>query len=353
MAHEAQHVVEQPTPTSMLSAIGWLVLGGLLAVLTMEAVLRCLPVNAGWVNPLPTPEQPLIRYEPGAAFVYSRGWNLANVERGRFNNLGFVSAHDYRASAPAVAVIGDSYIEAAMIPDGRRVHEQLQSLLPDGVQSLGFGQSGADLADDLIMARYAAKHFELRALVFVLSPADVLGSGKPRPRGFWFSGRGAATRIHGAAQVQLRNLFYRSSLLSYLFVNLKFAPADLLDDGFNATVVTAGAAEFDAAASDQLEFFLAQLHVLAEREGMRPRDVVLMLDADRAALYAGGAPSALHLALLARARTSGFSVVDLTDAFSAEFVRTGLQLDVAAEDSHWNVRAHQLAARAVAAVLSP
>ncbi len=348
---DTQHMAEQPKHISMLRGIGWLVLGALLAVLTMEGVLRCLAVNSGWVNPVPTPQQPLIRYEPGAAFVYSRGWNLANVQRGWFNNLGFVSAYDYQVGAPAVAIIGDSYVEAAMIPDGTRVHEQLQPLLPNGVQALGFGQSGADLADDLIMARHAAEHFQLRGLVFVLSPADVLGSGKPRPRGFWFSGHGAATRMYSAAQVQLRNLFYRSSLLSYLLVNLKFAPADLLDDGFNAIAAPSLAEGFDKSASDHLGYFLSQVQMLATREGLRPEAVVLLLDADRAALYAHEAPSALHAALGARARSSGFAVVNLSDAFSAEFARTGLRLDVAAEDSHWNVRAHELAARGVAEVL--
>ena len=351
MTAENQHIAERPSRMHTLSGIGWLALGALLAVATMEGVLRCLPVNSGWVNPTPTRDQPLIRYEPGTAFTYSRGWSLANVTHGRFNNFGFVSAYDYRVGAPAVAIIGDSYVEAAMITNGARVHEQLQHLLPNDTQALGFGQSGADLADDLIMARYAAQHFQLQGLVFALSPADVLGSGKPRPRGFWFSGHGATTRIHSAAQVQLRNLFYRSSLLSYLFVNLKLAPADLLDDGFNTASPPPATEGFDPAASGHLDFFLSQVQVLAAREGVRPEAVVLLLDADRTALYAGDAPSALHSALLARARASGFSVVDLTDAFSAEFARTGLRLDVASDDSHWNVRAHRLAARAVAAAL--
>ena len=183
------------------SGVGWFAAGILLALLAMESTLRCLPVNAGWGNPQPTPDQPLIRYVPGAAFVYSRGWNFANVQRGRFNNLGFASSYDYVVGAPAVAVIGDSYVEAPMIPDGKRLHEQLQSLLPKGVQSLGLGQSGADLADDLVMARFAAKRFPLRGLVFLLSPADVSGAGNPRPRGFWFSGTGGALRVRSAARV--------------------------------------------------------------------------------------------------------------------------------------------------------
>ena len=346
------HATNPQTRVSMLQGIGWFAIGVLLTLLVLEGVLRLLPVNAGWTNPAPTHDEPLIRYVPGAPFVYSRGWSFANVQRGRFNNLGYVSEHDYRAGALTVAVIGDSYVEAAMIPGGRRMHERLQILLPGWMQAIGMGQSGADLADDLVMARYAATHFELKAIVILLSPADVLSSGKPRPRGFWFSGSGSATRIHSAAQVALRNQLYRSRLLSYLFVNLKFAPADLLDDGFNAaeTEVTP-ASDFDATASDHLAFFLHALQALAAQEGLRPEAVVLLLDADRTALYEGGPASALHNALLQRARDSGASVIDLSAAFGDEFARTGRKLEMGDDDSHWNARAHQIAAQRVAEAL--
>jgi hypothetical protein len=64
-----------------------------------------------------TAADPVLHFTPNRPFTNSLGWNLHNVVRGRVNNAGFVNDQDYaRDGPPLIAVIGDSFIEAQMVP---------------------------------------------------------------------------------------------------------------------------------------------------------------------------------------------------------------------------------------------
>ena len=60
---------------------------------------------------------PVLHFTPNRPFTNSLGWNFHNVVHGRVNNAGFVNDQDYvRDGPPLIAVIGDSFIEAQMVP---------------------------------------------------------------------------------------------------------------------------------------------------------------------------------------------------------------------------------------------
>src|SRR5262245_52849906 len=86
-----------------------------LLLLMAEAMLRFLPVASGMRTVAVTAESPVFHFTPNRDYVYSIGWDLALANRGRVNNAGFVNAQNYQkdGETPLLAVIGDSYIEAA------------------------------------------------------------------------------------------------------------------------------------------------------------------------------------------------------------------------------------------------
>src|SRR5207248_11411494 len=96
-----------------------------------EGIFRLLPVHTGFeVQPV-NAENPIIRFRPNRDFLYSHGAFLTNVNHGHVNNDGFINNQDYDAgdTRPLLAVIGDSYIEAAMVSypqrlQGRRAAQQ-------------------------------------------------------------------------------------------------------------------------------------------------------------------------------------------------------------------------------------
>ena len=86
-------------------------------LLAAEIVLRFLPVASGLRSMPVNAANPVLRFSPNRALVYSLGWNFHTVVRGRVNNAGYVNDQDYvREGPPLIAVIGNSFIEAQMVP---------------------------------------------------------------------------------------------------------------------------------------------------------------------------------------------------------------------------------------------
>src|SRR5947208_1609147 len=104
----------------LLASIGlWLV--------SAEVVCRFLPVHSGFeVQPVDA-ANPIIRFRPNRDYLYSHGALLTNINRGHVNNYGFTNGQDYDLPdpRPLLAVIGDSYIEAAMVPVPHELHGRL------------------------------------------------------------------------------------------------------------------------------------------------------------------------------------------------------------------------------------
>ena len=128
---------------------GIAVLTGLLvAVVCLELLLWTLPVHGG-AHPLPVDdENPIHRYEPNRQFTWSRDFYFSIVNRVRINNFGFVSDFDYdpTATTPLLAVIGDSFVEAFMVPFPQTCAGRLAATLNDPARVYAFGTSRSPLS---------------------------------------------------------------------------------------------------------------------------------------------------------------------------------------------------------------
>ena len=102
-------------------------------VLAHEVVLRFLPVAWAPRVQAPAAADPIQRYQPGTPFTWSLGWDFYVVVKGRTNAQGFVSAYDYDPAdaRPLVAVIGDSMVEALIVPFAETLTGRLQAMLQD------------------------------------------------------------------------------------------------------------------------------------------------------------------------------------------------------------------------------
>ena len=108
---------------------GLVLLGSLCFILLLlEIVFRFLPVRSVLHTDVLNDAKPIPSYLANERGVWSRDWNFSIVNTLQTNNLGFVNPQDYvKTDNPVVAVIGDSFVEAAMVtgPRGvsRRVNE--------------------------------------------------------------------------------------------------------------------------------------------------------------------------------------------------------------------------------------
>jgi len=73
---------------------------------------------------------------------------------------------------PLVAVIGDSFIEAQMLPYAQTFHGLLAKLFEGKLRFYSFAASGAPLSQFLVWARYAVSKFKARALVINVVGSD-------------------------------------------------------------------------------------------------------------------------------------------------------------------------------------
>src|SRR5947209_8462452 len=119
-----------------------------LTLLALEIGLRFLPV--AWAPPVvpPTADNPIQRYAANTPFTWSLGWNFRVVTRKRTNAQGFVADGDYDAAAttPLIAVAGDSFIEALLVPDRESLTGRLQAMLGGRGRAYAFAQSGSPLS---------------------------------------------------------------------------------------------------------------------------------------------------------------------------------------------------------------
>src|SRR6185436_3790485 len=122
-------------------------------LLAAEIVLRFLPVSTGLRSMPVTAAGRVLHFTPNRPCTNSLGWTMHNVVHGRVNTAGFVNDQDYvREGPPLIAVIGDSFIEAQMVPYAESLQGRLATALAGKFRIYSFAASGAPLSQYLIFA---------------------------------------------------------------------------------------------------------------------------------------------------------------------------------------------------------
>ena len=342
-------------------------IGLLLPLLAAEAVLRLLPVRTG-LRTLPVnPANPVRRFEPNREFVFSRDWNLEGINRGRTNNLGFINDQDYDSTArsPLLAVIGDSYVEAPMVPFPETIQGRLARCTEGQGRVYSFGASGVPLSEYLGEADYARARFHPDAAVVIVVGNDFDRSlrqytGAKGQHVFRKDSTGLVLELVNYEPSLWRRLVRHSALARYVVLNLAggvdAAGAILRGNAPRPTY----AGNTDASTSPErvrdsravVDEFLRQL---PGRAGLPPGRIVILVDAIRPEMYdadslkatAGLFIDVMRRYLLERARAAGFDAFDLQEQFILRYARDSTRFEFPT-DNHWNGGGHEVAA-AVAA----
>ncbi len=115
------------------------------SLLALEIILRFLPVHDGFRTLAVNDANPILRYTPNRVITWSRHASFSMVNRTRINDRGFINDQDYEPDAPGplLAVIGDSFVEAAMMPYADTLHGRLAARLASAGRVYSFGTGGA------------------------------------------------------------------------------------------------------------------------------------------------------------------------------------------------------------------
>lgn len=349
--------------TGNLAAI---VFGLLLTLLLLEAMLRLLPVNEGLRTQPVHVDAPIYHFEPNRTSTWSNLADFSMHNRVHANNFGFINDQDYTTdgTSPLTAVIGDSFVEAVMVPYPETIQGRLADLLQGQCRIYSFAASGAPLSQYLAYAEYACTTFHAKKLIFVIVGNDFdesLARYANMPGFHYFSEHGNTlelTRKDYAPSWAVR-LVRHSRLALYLLTNVRIqdiwnrwrqdsAPAPNDYVGQTRAAVDPERLRLSLLAVD------AFLHKLPEATGLAPNQVLFLVDGIRPQLYDSTyQPETDHsyFAQMRRdfmleAKNNGFNVVDLQPYFRSAFSATRTRYEFPL-DAHWNGPGHEIAARAV------
>lgn len=324
--------------------------GGMLAFLiACELLLRVLPVSTATQTGYHI--DPLINTAlPHHVFKTATGWDLRNAQTVQTNNFGFVAARDFSRDERAVALIGDSFVEASMLSAGQRPGVQLQSALPPSRPVYAMGAPGTALLDYAERIRFAHQTLGVRDFVLLMERYDVrqsfCGSGNVAGPCLRHDTLAAATELQ-ALPGRAKRILRHSALAQYLFSQLKLDPARLSQQVLGqARPATAEhkdkASAVVVAAAQPSAQELARLAVVTETffQRIRPyRDgrLVIVLDSDRAAIQRGQRTAdAARDQFMALAKAEGALLIDTEPLYREHVARSELKLEVGPYDGHLN-----------------
>lgn len=339
-----------------------------LPLIVLEVVLWVLPVSSSTGALVLDEKNPVMRYTPNQEYVFSKGWNFAIVNKGRINNYGFVNDHDYtrHASNGPIVVIGDSYVEAMMVPYKQTIQGRLAEILPGDRQVYSVGVSGAQLADYLEFARYSREEFHPNVIVFVIVGNDfdeslTRYSSTPgyhfEPLGKVSEFRITRTDYHPS---KWKSVVRHSALVRYLWKTIGIGNLyDVVSAQWGASREYAG--NTDASVSSErllysqaaVDFFLQQL---PQHAGLAPSRIVFVVDGVRPELYAFSEtdqqkPTYFQIMrqyFIEQAMSLGYEAIDMQTRFRTRHRLDGTRFEFAI-DGHWNGVGHEEAAKAILA----
>lgn len=330
-----------------MRALFLFLIGILLVLLGLEVVCRILPVSTAtrtgyYIHPQ------ILTYPPNHCFTNSMGWDLRNAQSHCANNVGFPADRDFSYNPQAIALIGDSFVEANYLPIRLRLAAQLEIKLADK-PVYAMGGPGSSLLDYAMRARYAASNFGIKTFIFVLTRADVrealCGSGN----------------IHGPCidsltlepklDLQqppglLKRLARESAAAQYIFSQLKFnlsgVLASLRGSDSSSKTVTARTLPPEMATMRVVQEFFEQMSTINEAK------YYFVIDPDRVNFYDPKINTPELEQFRKAALINGAIEVDPTPAFQHFVSTSGLVLEIGPYDKHWNAEAVRLVADSIA-----
>jgi hypothetical protein len=337
-----------------------------ICLLIAEVVLRFLPVASGMRTVTVTAQSPVFHFTPNRDFLYSRDWDMVLANRGHVNNAGFVNDQDYYKDdkLPLLAVVGDSMIEASMVPYRETVHGRLANALAGKLRVYSFASAGAPLSQYLVWARHAVREYGAQALLFSVISNDYDESHSAYRIAPGFSHY--VSDANGELQLRLfeyrpglfRNLVLTSALARYLVFNMQLGLRwlELKALLFGGPAMAAPAVSFVDPGEKRLRDSLAVIDAffrdLPQYTGLPPSRILFVVEGFRyshiAAASNGSYFDRVRRALLAKAASLGYDTIDLDPVFFEHHRRTGERVEFA-RDGHWNGIYHGVTFNAVMA----
>jgi hypothetical protein len=342
--------------------------GIFLSVILLEVLFRVLPVRDSLMQLPVNSMNPVIRFEEDRDVIWSRGANFSIVTKKHVNNYGFLNDQNYSTEdkSPLLAIIGDSYVEAAQVENKNSMHGILSQKAVGKGRIYSFGASGSPLSTYLAYANYATKEFNANALVFIIVGNDFdesLTKYKNAPGFHYFSG--ASDRLDLVRKdyqpTLIKRLSRQSALIRYLVFNILLdwqSIENIFDndtDYAEEKYVGNTRADFDEERiSDSkrvvdrffeelpLKTVLGNSKILFVIDGMRPH----LYNPTTLTMANGSYFDLMRKYFIKVAVNKGYEVIDMQPIFMIKHESEGIRFEIPS-DGHWNEAGHILVAEKI------
>ena len=342
-------------------------LGIAVPIIVLEIVLRLLPVMSSLGTMTVNEQNPIMRFTPNQWFTYSQGWRLSMVNTGRINNYGFVNQMDYRpdTNQKPVVIIGDSYVEALMVPYEKTVQGRLDRLLEKDGHVYSLGISGAQLPQYLAFAEYAWRQFDPKVMVFVIVGNDFdesMVKYRDWPGFHYFTEDSLSHDLKimrkDYSPSVAKRVIRHSAFIRYLWGNIGLPHLVTFlrglfesEDAYVGNTASAATAERVADSKKAVNQFLSEL---SRRVAIDQSKIVFVVDAMRPEIYSDEAfakADGSYFGLMRRyfleaAKKNGYEAIDMQPLFKSRHLQDGTRFEFPT-DHHWNEMGHREAAYAV------
>ncbi len=335
--------------------------GLLCLVVALELAFRLLPVSTATLTGYYI-DADLLTYPPGHSWKVATGWDLRNAQRLQANSHGFASHREFEPNPNAVALIGDSYVEASMLAAQDRPGAQLERQL-GGRAVFPLGTPGTALLDYAQRIRFAAERFGVKDFVILMEAGDarqsLCGSGNVVSRCLDAKTLQATVERQPAPSMAKRWLRH-SALAQYINSQLKFRPEMFWRAVWTrqtpelqpANSVNLGRMTDDRSDVDRHRQVIDTVldHFFREVAPYTNGRLIIAVDGSRA----GGEPTLSNLVAAERAYlisslgAQGAIVIDLEPIFHKHALASSRSLQVGPYDGHLNAVGVELAMQAIA-----
>jgi hypothetical protein len=312
--------------------------GIIMVILALELLMQLLPVKNDRHFAANNISQPVIRGTV-SSIVEPIDWKFSQTYHRRVNNYGFVDDRDYKPNSAPVVVIGDSYIQSAMLPYQDTLQGKLNSKIGNKVPVYSFGTPVYPLSGYLGTAEYTDREFKPKAYIFLLTKGDLVDSLQPQEGTYSLNSPTGKLNFKKAKVYQGKVITRKSALYRYLYQQIYFNHnkifAFLKNTPPSKSVRTS--AEYAQISGRLLDLF-------AKKTQVTPQNTIFIIDSDRGSMYDNKSiPDREELSTFKRIGIQrGYRIVDTEDLFSTYHRRTQKKLDFSPTDSHWNASANQL-----------
>ncbi len=340
-----------------------LLLGALAMLVGVELLLQALPVSTStrtgyYIHPN------ILTNPPHHRWTVATGWDLRDVQHMHANNYGFAAEHDFQRDSGAIGLVGDSYVEASMLPLADRPAAQLERALGDQRPVYAIGGPGSSLLDYAERIRWAYQTLGLRDFVVLMESTDasqaLCNSGNVHTRCL------AAERLTPVLQLRppsdrAKDLLRESALAQYVVSQLKFTGSRLTSPEFWRSGASAehalrltlaspvGAGERAPISARQQAVIDAAIdEFLRNTAGLSGLRLVFAIDMNRRNLEAGVQRPDEGYHVEQRLRAAGHAVIRGEAAYREHLRQSPLRLDMGPHDGHLNAIGVRLLMTAVA-----